>query len=155
MIQIVTVPSPLRGTLVVVSAPSAVFVPLPNFGLSPMKIGTASVQSLWTSTVVGVAVWFSSFGVETGVGTAVAALAGGSSAVYGVEAAMWSETLKTVSDLEYMAFPRLPAVAEVGWSPPSAHDLGAFEERLAAQAPHWVAAGIGFARTPGVPWPPG
>lgn len=78
-----------------------------------------------------------------------------SSAVYGVEAAMWSETLTSVADLEYLAFPRLPAVAELGWSPSSAHDLGAFEKRLAAQAPHWVAAGIGFFRTPGVDWPRG
>ncbi|WP_034265121.1 beta-N-acetylhexosaminidase [Actinospica robiniae] len=77
------------------------------------------------------------------------------SAVYGVEAAMWGETLTSFADLEYLAFPRLPAVAELGWSPPAAHDLGAFEKRLAAQAPHWVAAGIGFYRTPGVDWPRG
>ena len=78
-----------------------------------------------------------------------------SSAVYGVEAAMWSETLTSVSDLEYLAFPRLAAVAELGWSPSSGHALGAFEQRLAAQAPHWRAAGINFSPVSGVDWPSG
>jgi hexosaminidase len=76
-----------------------------------------------------------------------------SSAVYGVEATMFGETLTTVSDLEYLAFPRLPAVAELGWSQPSAHHLGAFEKRLAAQAKYWDAAGINFYASPDVDWP--
>ena len=78
-----------------------------------------------------------------------------SSAVYGVEAAMWGETLTTMSDLEYLAFPRLTAVAELGWSPASAHRLSAFERRLAAQAPYWRAAGINFYEAPEVNWPSG
>lgn len=78
-----------------------------------------------------------------------------SAAVEGVEAAMWSETLTSVADLEYLAFPRLTAVAELGWSPAATHDLGAFERRLAAQAAHWAEAGIGFFRAPGVDWPRG
>ena len=36
--------------------------------------------------------------------------------VLGVEAALWSETTETRDDVDYMVFPRLPAVAEVGWS---------------------------------------
>lgn len=56
MIQIVSVPSPLRGYDVVEFPLMLVFVPLPNFGLSPMKIGTESLQSLCTSIVVGVTV---------------------------------------------------------------------------------------------------
>ena len=38
-------------------------------------------------------------------------------AILGVEAPIWSETLATMDDLEYMAFPRLAGVAEVAWSP--------------------------------------
>jgi hexosaminidase len=78
-----------------------------------------------------------------------------SSAVYGVEATMFGETLTTVSDLEYLAFPRLTAVAELGWSQPSAHHLSGYQKRLAAQAPHWDAAGINYYATPDVDWPSG
>ncbi|MEV4224529.1 beta-N-acetylhexosaminidase [Nonomuraea sp. NPDC049725] len=74
------------------------------------------------------------------------------SAVLGVEAPLWTETLATEEDLEYMAFPRLPAVAELAWSPRSTHDWASFRERLAAQAPRWQALGIGFHRSSQVPW---
>ncbi|WP_049573403.1 beta-N-acetylhexosaminidase [Nonomuraea sp. SBT364] len=75
------------------------------------------------------------------------------SAVLGVEAPLWTETIVTEDDLEYMAFPRLPAVAELGWSPRSAHDWEGFRERLAAQGPRWETLGIGFHRSPQVSWP--
>lgn len=44
------------------------------------------------------------------------------SAVRGVEAPMWTETLENPDQLDFMAFPRLPGVAELGWSPASTHD---------------------------------
>jgi len=75
--------------------------------------------------------------------------------VEGVEATLFSETLTTMSDLEFMAFPRLPGIAEIGWSPPSSHSWDAYRERLAAQAPRWEALGIGFYRSPEIPWPAG
>ncbi|MEP0713223.1 MAG: family 20 glycosylhydrolase, partial [Algoriphagus sp.] len=36
--------------------------------------------------------------------------------ILGVEAPLWTETLDTRADIEYMAFPRLAALAEVAWS---------------------------------------
>src|SRR5262249_19843097 len=36
--------------------------------------------------------------------------------VLGVEACLWTETIRTPADIDYMAFPRLPAIAELGWS---------------------------------------
>ena len=36
--------------------------------------------------------------------------------VLGVEAPLWSETVSTPEHLDYLTFPRLPAIAEVGWS---------------------------------------
>ncbi|WP_280888973.1 beta-N-acetylhexosaminidase [Streptomyces sp. LBL] len=74
-------------------------------------------------------------------------------AVRGVEAPMWTETLVTSADLEYMAFPRLAGVAELGWSPAATHDWGTYKVRLAAQGPRWDALGIGYHRAPEVPWP--
>ena len=74
-------------------------------------------------------------------------------AVLGVEAPLWTETIKSAGDIEVMAFPRLPAVAELGWSPATAHDWAGFRDRLAAQGPRWTIAGIAFHRSPEVPWP--
>ncbi|GAA2898353.1 beta-N-acetylhexosaminidase [Streptomyces mexicanus] len=75
------------------------------------------------------------------------------SAVKGVEAPMWTETLSTSDQLDYMAFPRLPGAAELGWSPAATHDWDTYKTRLAAQAPRWDALGIGYYRSPQVPWP--
>jgi hexosaminidase len=75
------------------------------------------------------------------------------SSVLGVEAPLWTETLRTTSDLEYMAFPRLPAIAEIGWSPQASHSWSSFQNRLAAQGPIWVALGMNFYRSPQIPWP--
>ncbi|MFG2137212.1 beta-N-acetylhexosaminidase [Streptomyces sp. NPDC048650] len=74
-------------------------------------------------------------------------------AVVGVEAPLWSETLSTSAHIEYMAFPRLPGIAELGWSPAGTHDWSSYRERLAAQGPRWDALGIHYYRSPEVPWP--
>ncbi|MFJ9413946.1 beta-N-acetylhexosaminidase [Streptomyces sp. NPDC101227] len=73
--------------------------------------------------------------------------------VLGVEAPLWSETLSTSAHIEYMAFPRLPGIAELGWSPANTHDWPSYRERLAAQGPRWDALGINYYRSPEVPWP--
>ncbi|MFG3117603.1 beta-N-acetylhexosaminidase [Streptomyces sp. NPDC048197] len=74
-------------------------------------------------------------------------------AIRGVEAPLWSETLSTSAHIEYMAFPRLPGIAELGWSPREAHDWDSYRVRLAAQGPRWDALGIHYYRSPEVPWP--
>ncbi|WP_153454168.1 beta-N-acetylhexosaminidase [Streptomyces smaragdinus] len=74
------------------------------------------------------------------------------SAVAGVEAPLWTETLETLADLEYMAFPRIAGAAELGWSPAETHDWDAYRLRLAAQGPRWTEQGIGYYRAPEVPW---
>jgi hexosaminidase len=75
------------------------------------------------------------------------------SAILGVEAPLWSETATTLADLEYLTFPRLPAIAELGWSPAETHDWPAFRDRLAAHGPRWRAMGLAFHRSPQIPWP--
>jgi hexosaminidase len=76
-------------------------------------------------------------------------------AVLGVEAPVWSETITNLDQLELMTFPRLPAVAEIGWSPLETHDLSAFVARLAQHGPRWDAMGVDYHRSPQVPWPAG
>ncbi|MCM2575905.1 beta-N-acetylhexosaminidase [Streptomyces sp. MTZ3.1] len=78
-----------------------------------------------------------------------------SSAVLGVEAPLWSETISTSDHIEYLAFPRVAGIAELGWSPASALDWDAYRLRLAAQGPRWSALGIDYYRSPQVPWPAG
>ncbi|GAA3772989.1 beta-N-acetylhexosaminidase [Plantactinospora mayteni] len=73
-------------------------------------------------------------------------------AVLGVEAPLWTETIRTVGDIEFMTFPRLPAIAELGWSPAEARDWADFRLRLAGQGVRWSTAGITFHRSPEVPW---
>lgn len=74
------------------------------------------------------------------------------STVLGVEAPLWSETVATPDEVDYLAFPRLPAVAEAGWSPAGARDWAGFRVRLAAHAPRWKAAGITYHPSGQVPW---
>ncbi|MGV9950975.1 beta-N-acetylhexosaminidase [Streptomyces cellulosae] len=74
------------------------------------------------------------------------------SAVRGVEAPLWTETLDEVGELEFMAFPRLPGIAELGWSPAETHDWESYRSRLAAQGPRWEALGVNFYRSPQVAW---
>ncbi|OPF70836.1 beta-N-acetylhexosaminidase [Streptomyces antioxidans] len=77
------------------------------------------------------------------------------SSVLGVEAPLWSETLETSAHIEYMAFPRLPGIAELGWAPASAHNWDEYKVRVAAQGPRWDAMGIAYYRSPQIPWPNG
>jgi hexosaminidase len=72
--------------------------------------------------------------------------------IIGVEAPLWSETLQNISAVEYMAMPRLPALAEVGWTPQSGREWEGFRARLAAQAPRWRYLGINYYRSPQVAW---
>ncbi|MEW2484998.1 beta-N-acetylhexosaminidase [Streptomyces sp. NPDC048411] len=75
------------------------------------------------------------------------------SSILGVEAPIWSETVTNSDEVEQMAFPRLPGVAELGWSPASTHDWDAYKVRLAAQGPRFSALGIDYHRSAQVPWP--
>jgi hexosaminidase len=70
----------------------------------------------------------------------------------GVEAPLWAETLVKLEDYEYMAFPRLAAIAEVGWSPQASRNWEAFRLRLGEQGPRLSALGVNFYRSPQVPW---
>ncbi|MEV0158104.1 family 20 glycosylhydrolase [Micromonospora sp. NPDC050686] len=74
-------------------------------------------------------------------------------AVLGVAAPLWTESVTSLAEIEFMLLPRLPAVAELGWSPRSTHDWARFRARLAAHAPRWHTAGITYHPSPDIPWP--
>jgi hexosaminidase len=72
-------------------------------------------------------------------------------ALLGVEAPIWTETLANIRDVEYMAFPRILAIAEIAWSP-AARDWESFRTRLAAHGRRLAALGVNFYRSPSVSW---
>jgi hexosaminidase len=57
-----------------------------------------------------------------------------------------------VSKIEYLVFPRLPGIAELGWSAESALDWSAYRERLAEEGPRWEVLGVNFYRAPEIDW---
>jgi hexosaminidase len=52
--------------------------------------------------------------------------------VLGAQCTLWSEYMPTPEHLEYMAFPRAIALAEVIWTPKNLHDFASFTQRLTA-----------------------
>ena len=72
--------------------------------------------------------------------------------VLGVEAALWTETVRNLGAAEYLVLPRLPAIAELGWSPATTHDWERFRTRIAAHAPRWRLLGINYYPSPEVLW---
>jgi hexosaminidase len=76
--------------------------------------------------------------------------------ILGVEAPLWTETIRTAADIDTMAFPRAAAAAEAAWSPATgASDLRtweSFRERVGALGPLWTSMGIGFHPSEEIPW---
>ncbi len=52
--------------------------------------------------------------------------------VLGAQSQLWSEWIPQRQEMEYMAFPRLCALAEVVWSPQAARNFADFSNRLAS-----------------------
>jgi hexosaminidase len=72
--------------------------------------------------------------------------------ILGVESPLWSETLTTMQDIEYMAFPRILGHAEIGWSPSSARSWDEYKGRLAKHGPRLSAKEINFYKSKLVSW---
>jgi hexosaminidase len=73
--------------------------------------------------------------------------------VLGVEAPLWTETIESLDDIEFMAFPRLPGCAEIAWSPPEDRNWNEYRVRLAHHGPRLAAMGVNYYKSPLVPWP--
>lgn len=72
--------------------------------------------------------------------------------IVGVEAPLWTETIETKDDVALMIFPRLPGIAEIGWSAVGGRDWNEYRHRLAAHGPRMTAMGINFYPSPLIPW---
>ncbi|MBL7858911.1 MAG: beta-N-acetylhexosaminidase [Cyclobacteriaceae bacterium] len=72
--------------------------------------------------------------------------------IVGIEAPLWSETIVTMDDIEYMIFPRLPGIAEIGWTTTANRSWEEYKVRLAKHAPRWKVMGIDYYPSTQVPW---
>lgn len=69
--------------------------------------------------------------------------------ILGVEAALWTELVRSESYFEFMLYPRLAAVAEVAWRMQPNTTPAAFAERVAPHVARWRALGRNVR---GEPW---
>ncbi|WP_235714352.1 beta-N-acetylhexosaminidase [Alkaliflexus imshenetskii] len=71
--------------------------------------------------------------------------------VYGVEAPLWTETIETMKDIEYMIFPRILGIAEIAWSSADNRSWDEYKFRLAAFEKRLSAKDVNFYKSPLVP----
>ena len=68
--------------------------------------------------------------------------------ILGIEAALWTESVTTLAEADGLAFPRIAAQAEIGWSAQNGPDRSwrSFRARVAQLVPAWEASGIAVDR---------
>lgn len=65
--------------------------------------------------------------------------------IIGVQVSLWAEQMPTFAHDQHAIFPRIAALAELGWSPASTHDWNSFLQRLPAELARYRALGIAYA----------
>ena len=71
--------------------------------------------------------------------------------VLGVQGQLWSEYARTFKKVEYLAFPRIAALAEIAWSPHESKDYDQFTARLRGITRFYDAAGLNRGEIPASP----
>jgi hexosaminidase len=66
--------------------------------------------------------------------------------ILGAQGNIWTEYIPSLKQVEYMAFPRGAALAEVAWSPAAAKDWDDFSRRLTTHVRRLELAGVNFRR---------
>ncbi len=66
--------------------------------------------------------------------------------VLGAQAQLWTEYIKTPAHVEYMAYPRLCALAEVTWTPAARKDYANFTTRLQTHLRRLAELGVNYRR---------
>lgn len=108
-----------------------------------------------STTELGLA-WAGYIEVDTGYIWDPAAMAAAEgvdkSVILGVEAPLWSETVTNIEEVEFMAFPRIPGIAEIGWTPAELRQWDEYKVRLGKQKARFEAMEINYYASPKVPW---
>ncbi len=72
--------------------------------------------------------------------------------IIGIEAPLWTETIQTFSDIEYMTFPRLCCYAEIGWTLAANRNWNDFKNRMAENGKRLKIMGVNYYQSPQIPW---
>lgn len=72
--------------------------------------------------------------------------------ILGVEAPLWTETVTNRADIDFLAFPRLTAIAEVAWTKKAGRSWESYSKRVASHGKRWDIQGVGFYKSPKVTW---
>jgi len=76
--------------------------------------------------------------------------------ILGIQGQLWTEYLPTPRDVDYAAFPRACALAEVAWSDPAGRSWSEFQPRLAAHLERLDVLGVNYRPQAGPrPWQAG
>lgn len=73
-------------------------------------------------------------------------------AIAGIEAPLWTETVRSLADAELLMYPRIAAAAELAWSPAGASSWADFRTRLGSLSPLWQSERIRFHPVDEIPW---
>jgi len=147
-----------KGMQVVMSPASHTYLDMQQFSGSPLGLNWAGILDVsdfynWSGSTSDPGTYIPA---RTSGGVTLPAVTDAN--IIGVEAPIWSETLRTIQNIEFQAFPRLPTTAELGWSPKydpvAAPDrtLASFEARLASRGAAWQIRNQNFYASTQVPW---
>lgn len=70
--------------------------------------------------------------------------------VLGLEAPLWTETISTQDQMDYMIYPRLPGYGEIGWAPKENRNWNEYKVRLKNQEKRFESLGINYYRDPSI-----
>lgn len=96
--------------------------------------------------------WAGLVDVHTAYDWDPAALGIDESQILGVEAALWTETVSTDDEVDFMTYPRMLGYAEIGWSPQDARNWDDYRVRLGAHGARLTDAGVGFYESELIDW---
>jgi hexosaminidase len=72
--------------------------------------------------------------------------------ILGVEAPLWTETITNIDEIEFMIFPRLPGIAELGWSPEEGRNWDEYKMRLGKHGARMKAMGVDYYKSKQISW---
>ncbi|MBK3518448.1 beta-N-acetylhexosaminidase [Carboxylicivirga marina] len=72
--------------------------------------------------------------------------------ILGIESPLWTETVETMDDIEYLVFPRLLGHAELGWSPVEKQNWESYKVRLVKHGKRLEELGVDFYKSKLIPW---
>lgn len=72
--------------------------------------------------------------------------------IIGIEAPLWTETVETMNDIEYLVFPRVMGLAEIGWTPTTQRNWDEYRVRLGNHKDRLDALEIDFYPSSLVTW---